>query len=47
MATNPAPATVNLVENVDKLKLAVERILPLHGRVAPVAEMYRAAGRAM
>ena len=47
VATNPAPAAVNLIENVDRLKLAVDKVLPLHGRVAPAAEMYRAAGRAM
>jgi glyoxylase-like metal-dependent hydrolase (beta-lactamase superfamily II) len=44
----PAPATanaftVNLVENIHKLNLSVERILPLHGRVVSVAEMYTAA----
>ena len=46
----PAPAqangnNVNLVQNIDKLKLDVERILPLHGRVAPLAELHRMIGR--
>ena len=46
----PAPATpnpnhVNLVENLDRLKLHVERILPLHGRPVPREELDRAVGR--
>ena len=45
----PAPLnanSVNLVENIERLKLSVERILPLHGRMVPVGELYRVAGRA-
>lgn len=48
-APAPVPANannVNLVENIERLKLDVERILPLHGRVVPVAELYRTIGRA-
>jgi len=46
---SPPPARVdpnnaNLVENLAKLNLAVDRILPLHGRVAPAAELYAATG---
>jgi glyoxylase-like metal-dependent hydrolase (beta-lactamase superfamily II) len=46
----PAPATpnantVNLIDNIERLKLSVERILPLHGRVVPLAELYTTAGR--
>jgi glyoxylase-like metal-dependent hydrolase (beta-lactamase superfamily II) len=46
----PTPArlndnTVNLVQNMDRLKLVVDRILPLHGRVVPVSELYTAVGR--
>ena len=46
----PPPAVanannVNLVENIERLKLAVDRILPLHGRVVPVAELYAATRR--
>lgn len=46
----PAPATpnanhVNLVQNIDRLKLSVERILPLHGRVVAMAELNTAVGR--
>jgi glyoxylase-like metal-dependent hydrolase (beta-lactamase superfamily II) len=38
----PNPNNVNLVENIARLKLAIERILPLHGRVVPLAELYSA-----
>ena len=46
----PPPATpnalhVNLVQNMERLNLQVEKILPLHGRVVPVAELYTAVGR--
>ena len=46
----PPPATpnannVNLVQNIERLKLSVDRILPLHGRVVPVAELYTAIGK--
>ena len=47
---SPTPAVINgnnlnLVQNIDRLKLGVDRILPLHGRVVPVAELYTAVGR--
>lgn len=47
----PPPATananhVNLVDNIERLRLTVERILPLHGRVVPLSELYAQAGRA-
>jgi glyoxylase-like metal-dependent hydrolase (beta-lactamase superfamily II) len=46
----PAPNPVNayhvdLIESIEKNKLAVERILPLHGRVVPIAELYRMVGK--
>lgn len=46
----PAPARANdlhvsLVQNIERLKLDVERILPLHGRVVPISELYTAIGR--
>jgi glyoxylase-like metal-dependent hydrolase (beta-lactamase superfamily II) len=46
----PAPNPVNgnnlnLAQNVERLKLDVERILPLHGRVVPMAELDRTIGR--
>ena len=36
---------VNLVENIERLGLQVDRILPLHGRMVPVADLYAAIGR--
>jgi len=39
----PAPANannVNLVDNIERLRLTVDRILPLHGRVVPMADLY-------
>ncbi len=50
-APNPAPPArvndnhANLLGNVERLGLSVERILPLHGRVAPFAELLTMAGR--
>lgn len=41
----PNGNNVNLVQNIERLKLNVERILPLHGRMVPLAELYAAAGR--
>ncbi len=42
----PNPNHLNLIDNIERLKLTVDRILPLHGRVVPVADLYTAAGRA-
>jgi len=47
----PPPAvananSVNLVDNIERLKLGVDRILPLHGRVVAVGELYAATQRA-
>jgi len=36
---------VNLVENVERLKLDFEKILPLHGSGATKADLYKAAGK--
>ena len=46
-ATNPPPAIFapNLVENIDRLGLQVDRIVPIHGRVVPASDL-RAAARA-
>jgi glyoxylase-like metal-dependent hydrolase (beta-lactamase superfamily II) len=46
----PPPATpnannVNLIANIERLKLQVDRIAPLHGRVVPLAELYTTASR--
>ena len=44
----PPPATanaynVNLVENIQRMNLAIDKILPLHGRVVPLSELYTTA----
>ncbi|MBI4459047.1 MAG: MBL fold metallo-hydrolase [Acidobacteria bacterium] len=41
-----SPFTANLYENIERLGLLVQRIVPIHGRVATLAELRRAAGRA-
>ena len=46
----PVPAVANanqvtLVQNIDRMRLNVDRILPLHGRIAQAPELYRAVGR--
>ena len=48
---SPPPASPNnynqltLVDAIEKRKLQVDRHLPLHGRMVPNAELYRAAGK--
>ncbi len=46
---SPPPAqpngnNVNLAQNIERMKLNVDRILPLHGRMVPVSELRTAAG---
>jgi hypothetical protein len=41
----PNPFTVNLSDNIAGLNLDVERVLPLHGRMVPLAELTKAAGK--
>ncbi len=42
----PVNATnVNLADNIAKLGLAVDQILPLHGRIVPLAELHKIIGR--
>ena len=50
-ANAPPPATpntftLNLYENLQRLKLAVERIAPLHGRLVTMADLLKAIGKA-
>jgi glyoxylase-like metal-dependent hydrolase (beta-lactamase superfamily II) len=48
-APPPSPANannLNLIANIERLGLAVDRILPLHGRVVPLADLYVTAGKA-
>ena len=41
----PNPNHTNLVDNLARLDLPVDRILPLHGRVVPLTELYVAVGQ--
>ena len=43
--TAPNALHVNLVQNIERLKLDVAQILPLHGRMVAVAELYSAVGK--
>jgi glyoxylase-like metal-dependent hydrolase (beta-lactamase superfamily II) len=39
------PNSVNLADNIARRNLAVDQILPLHGRIVPLAELNRTIGR--
>jgi hypothetical protein len=39
------PASVNLYDNIERLKLAVDQILPLHGRKVPFADLQKWIGK--
>ncbi len=41
----PNANNVTLIENIERLKLPVDKFLPLHGRVVPLADLYTTAGR--
>jgi glyoxylase-like metal-dependent hydrolase (beta-lactamase superfamily II) len=41
----PSPYTINLVENIERLKLDVERVVHVHGGSDPIATVRAAAGR--
>ena len=41
----PNPVLANFAENLDRLKLSVDRIVGIHGGVAPIAELARAMGK--
>lgn len=41
----PNANNVNLAQNIERMKLDVERILPLHGRMVPLSELMTAVGR--
>jgi glyoxylase-like metal-dependent hydrolase (beta-lactamase superfamily II) len=40
------PAQINPADNISRLNLAVDQILPIHGRMVPLVELHRAIGRA-
>lgn len=42
----PSPYNVGLADNITRLGLTVDRHLPLHGRMVPMAELNRAIGKA-
>jgi glyoxylase-like metal-dependent hydrolase (beta-lactamase superfamily II) len=42
----PSPHTINLVDNVSRLKLNVDRVFHIHGGSSPYSEVLAAAGRA-
>jgi hypothetical protein len=41
----PSPFTMNMVNNIERLKLDVERVVHVHGGISPYADVLRAAGR--
>lgn len=41
----PDPLAVNLYENIERLKLDVEQIAPIHGRIAKFDELRKAVGK--
>ncbi len=43
-AVPPSPFTLNLIDNLTRLNLAVDRLLPLHGRLVPIADLHTAVG---
>lgn len=45
LAPQNVPLAANLAENIENLKLSVERIMPLHGPIVPASELYRAMGK--
>ena len=45
LAPQNVSLAANLAENIENLKLAVERIIPLHGPIVPLSELYRAMGK--
>ena len=40
----PNPFNVSLLENITKQGLAVDQLLPLHGRIVPLSDLQKAAG---
>ena len=42
----PNPQAANLYDNIQRLKLDVKQIVPIHGHMVPLAELRNAAGKA-
>jgi len=41
----PSPYTINMVDNIARLKLDVARVVHVHGGITPYAEVLKAAGK--
>jgi glyoxylase-like metal-dependent hydrolase (beta-lactamase superfamily II) len=46
LPTQPNPESVALYDNIERLKLTVDQILPMHGRKVPLAELQKSVGKA-
>jgi hypothetical protein len=46
LSSTAAAEPLNLLANLERLKLDVAQIAPLHGRMVPIAEFRRAIGQA-
>jgi glyoxylase-like metal-dependent hydrolase (beta-lactamase superfamily II) len=46
LPTQPNPNSVALYDNIERLKLTVDQILPMHGRKVPMAELQKSIGKA-
>jgi len=46
LPTQPNPNSVALYDNIERLKLTVDQILPMHGRKVPLAELQKSIGKA-
>jgi hypothetical protein len=42
---DPPPAAVNLYENIERLKLDADRIVPLHGRIVRLEDLKKTIGK--
>jgi glyoxylase-like metal-dependent hydrolase (beta-lactamase superfamily II) len=42
----PNPFSVNLNDNIGRLNLEIDKILPLHGHIVPLSELFKAIGKA-
>ena len=43
----PNPFSVHLNDSIEQLKLEIDQILPLHGRMVPLSELRKAIGKTM
>jgi hypothetical protein len=42
----PSPFTLNFADTLKRLNLVVDRLLPLHGRLVPIADLHTAVSHA-